>query len=83
MATLSSIRAWEIPWTEEPGELQSMGCKGIIHDLATKQQPGCGTRPAGRALAYLQFPALRNLNTESQNMFCLDVSMSCISNRQQ
>ena len=25
MATLSSIRAWEIPWTEEPAGLQSMG----------------------------------------------------------
>ena len=25
MATHSSILAWEIPWTEEPGELQSMG----------------------------------------------------------
>ena len=25
MATLSSILAWKIPWTEEPGELQSMG----------------------------------------------------------
>ena len=25
MATHSSIRAWEIPWTEEPGWLQSMG----------------------------------------------------------
>ena len=25
MATLSSILAWEIPWTEEPGRLQSMG----------------------------------------------------------
>ena len=27
MATHSSILAWEIPWTEEPGGLQSMGCK--------------------------------------------------------
>ena len=27
MATQSSILAWRIPWTEEPGELQSMGCK--------------------------------------------------------
>ena len=27
MATDSSIPAWRIPWTEEPGELQSMGCK--------------------------------------------------------
>ena len=25
MATLSSILAWEIPWTEEPGRLQGMG----------------------------------------------------------
>ena len=25
MATHSSILAWRIPWTEEPGELQSMG----------------------------------------------------------
>ena len=27
MATHSSILAWSIPWTEDPGGLQSMGCK--------------------------------------------------------
>ena len=27
MATYSSILAWEIPWTEEPGGLQSMGSR--------------------------------------------------------
>ena len=27
MATCSSILAWRIPWIEEPGELQSRGCK--------------------------------------------------------
>ena len=27
MATHSSVLAWRIPWTEEPGGLQSMGCK--------------------------------------------------------
>ena len=27
MATHSSILAWRIPWTEKPGQLQSMGCK--------------------------------------------------------
>ena len=36
MATLSSILAWEIPWTEEPGELQSMGLKKVGHDVATE-----------------------------------------------
>ena len=29
MATLSSILAWEIPWTEEPGWLQSMGLQRV------------------------------------------------------
>ena len=29
MATHSSILAWRIPWTEEPGGLQSMGSQGI------------------------------------------------------
>ena len=36
MATLSSILAWEIPWTEEPGGLQSMGSRRVGHDLGTK-----------------------------------------------
>jgi len=32
MATLSSILAWRIPWTEEPGGLQSMGSLRVRHD---------------------------------------------------
>ena len=32
MATHSSILAWRIPWTEEPGRLQSMGLQRIGHD---------------------------------------------------
>ena len=32
MATHSSILAWRIPWTEEPGGLQSMGSQRIGHD---------------------------------------------------
>ena len=32
MATLPSILAWEIPWTEEPGGLQSMGLQRVRHD---------------------------------------------------
>ena len=35
MATHSSILAWKIPWTEEPGGLQSMGHK----ELNTTEQP--------------------------------------------
>ena len=36
MATHSSILAWEMPWTEEPGRLQSMGLQRVRHNLATK-----------------------------------------------
>ena len=32
MANHSSILAWTIPWTEEPGELQSMGSPKVGHD---------------------------------------------------
>ena len=35
-ATHSSILAWKIPWTEEPGRLQSMGSQKVRHDLITK-----------------------------------------------
>ena len=37
MATHSSILAWEIPWTEEPGELQSMGSQRVGHDRVTER----------------------------------------------
>ena len=37
-ATYSSILAWEIPWTEEPGGLQTMGSQRVGHDLATERQ---------------------------------------------
>ena len=32
MATHSSTLAWKIPWTEEPGRLQSMGSRRVGHD---------------------------------------------------
>ena len=38
MASHSSILDREIPWTEEPGRLQSMGLQRVGHDLVTKQQ---------------------------------------------
>ena len=38
------ILAWEIPWTEEPGQLQSMG-KRVGHDPETKKQQCDGSMP--------------------------------------
>ena len=37
MATHSCVLAWRSPWTEEPGGLQSVGCR-VGNDLATKQR---------------------------------------------
>ena len=38
MATHSSILAWKIPWTEEPGGLQLMALQRVVHNLAAKEQ---------------------------------------------
>ena len=35
IATHSSILSWRIPWTEEPGGLQSMGLQRVRHDWVT------------------------------------------------
>ena len=35
VAPPSSTLAWKIPWTEEPGRLQSMGLRRVGHDLET------------------------------------------------
>ena len=34
MATNSCILAWKVPWTEEPGRLQSMGLQRVRHNLS-------------------------------------------------
>ena len=44
MATASSILAWRIPWTEEPGRLHSIGLHRVRHDwinLACRQDKTC------------------------------------------
>ena len=47
IATHSSILAWEIPWTEETGGLQSMGSQRVGHDRVTKQQISHPLMPTG------------------------------------
>ena len=38
MSIYSSTLVWEIPWTEKPGGLQSLGCKRVRDDLVTQEQ---------------------------------------------
>ena len=68
MAPYSNILAWEIPWTEEHGRLQSMGSEKV-RDLATKESacnagdpnliPGLG-RSTGEIGYSLQYSCLEN-----------------------
>ena len=44
LATYSSILAWETPWTEKPGRLQSTGLPRVRYDLATKHTQRTGTK---------------------------------------
>ena len=41
MAPYSSTLAWKIPWTEEPGRLQSMGSLRVGYDLVTSLSFSC------------------------------------------
>ena len=38
MVTRSSVLAWRIPWTEEPGGLQSLGTQGVGYDIETEHE---------------------------------------------
>ena len=46
MATHSSIPAWRIPWTEEPGGLQSTGSQRVPQRTRLKQLPTCTHTPS-------------------------------------
>ena len=48
MATHSSILAWRIPWTEEPGGLQSMGSQRAGHFTPALQAYSLSSEPPGK-----------------------------------
>ena len=53
MATHSSILAWKIPWTEEPGGLQSTGSQRVGHDWATEHtHTGSNTHASGTTVSF-------------------------------
>ena len=72
-ATHSSILAWEISWTEEPGRLQSMESQRAGHDLAIKQQ-------SSLARDRTRVPAVKvlSLNHWMAREFSSDFSSACM-----
>ena len=57
MTTHSSILAWKIQWTEEPGRLQSMGPQSVGHEWATAHTP-CFTLSSLNSVVGLELPPL-------------------------
>ena len=55
MATHSSIIAWEIPWTEKPGGLQSMGSERVGYDWVTNQHHSLVIYVCQRSAETLEF----------------------------
>ena len=77
MATHSSILAWEMPWTEEPGSLQSMGSQRVRGDVVTKQQQGCllnDSKKEAHKLLYQKLVLLKKIhcdnNVNTIGFFC-------------
>ena len=64
MATHSSI-AWKIPWTEEPGGLQTMGSQRVGHDQETKHKVVLGTK---------QRDFLLNASLEKTGLMCCELA---------
>ena len=62
MATHFSILAWRIPWTEEPGGLQSVGLQRARHDRVTNTCTFKGSPPKS-----LLSPKLRERRSQAGN----------------
>jgi len=58
MTAHSSILTWEIPWTEEPGGLQSIGLQRVRQDLVTEQQLTSRRRGFNVVKDYLKTPGI-------------------------
>ena len=58
MATHSSALAWKIPWTEEPGRLQSMGSRRVGHDWSDLAAAAAAVNSESARLAYSALPIL-------------------------
>ena len=77
MATHSSILSWEIPWTEVPGRLQSMGSQRVGHNLTTKQQLTYSTTRSKRSV--LRESLVNFVNLTQLFYFCLHIFPHMIS----
>ena len=67
MAIYSSTIAWKIPWTEEPGRLQSMGLQRVGHDWATSLI----THVFICLSSYPAWPKCKKIGWNQENSLCM------------
>ena len=79
MATHSSILAWEIPRTDDPGELQSMGLQRVSHDLATKLRKKIQSHIHLHSCKYIKWPHLYGLICCKQHLYSPIYELTCIT----
>ena len=78
MPTHSNILAWEIPCSEKPGWLQSMGSQRVRHNLAAKQQQQILFKPGRRGV---QFVCLYlNISEHTENTSLTIFTVLCFYN---
>ena len=74
MATHSSIRAWRIPWTEEPGGLQSTGSQRVGYNWATNthtQYSNCIINTSPSSIALLSHSTPKRINCSCKEILLL------------
>ena len=72
MAACSSILIWEIPWTEEPGRLESMHCKGQTKPAEMRMHSKADTAvssSASAACAWVRWKGAQGLLEETLPTF--------------
>ena len=79
MAPHSSTLAWKIPWTEEPGRLQSMGSPGVGHDLTDLVAAAAVSllRPQSRRHSLLSSPSTQRLQGKLLTLWPHQVITPC------
>ena len=80
MSTHSSILAWRIPWTEEPGGLQSIGLQRVKHDcskLACKHVSHIQIKEIVQQNEYKRMISKKAKNKDPCNLFRQNGRMSC------
>ena len=84
MATHSSILAWRISWTDEPGEIQSMGSQRVRHDwsdwacMETQKAPNSQSKLKKEEWSWRNQPSWLQNMLQIQYMFFLSTYISAL-----